>query len=84
MTLGVPVMAPIVVLKERPVGRVGEMLKLRVPVPPPAVTGVKLLTAWFWVRNLLAIDCVAVTALFTVSVKLFDAVAPLASVAVTV
>jgi hypothetical protein len=52
-------------------------------VPPPPITGVKLVTAWFSVSISEAIDWVAVTAGFTVREKLFDAVSPLASVTVT-
>jgi hypothetical protein len=38
--LGVPVISPLAVLKDKPVGRLGLIPKLSVPVPPVAVTGV--------------------------------------------
>jgi hypothetical protein len=62
----------------------GDMLKLSGAVPPPPVTGVKLIVAWFWVRTSGPVAGVAVTAGFTIKIKLFDAVAPLESVTVTV
>ena len=53
-------------------------------MPPEPVTGVKEVAAWFWVRILDAMACVAVTAPLTVRLKVLVAVALLASVTVTV
>ena len=81
---GVPVMAPVVALMVKPVGRAGEMLYVNEPVPFAPVTGMKLVAAWFCVRVTEATDCVAVTAAFTVRLKVAVAVALLVSVTVTV
>ena len=54
------------------------------PVPLPPVTGIGPLEIWFSVSAIEAIDRVAVTAPLTVSVNVFEAVALLASVTVTV
>ena len=53
-------------------------------MPPPPVTGVKDVAALFSLSVVDAIDCVAVTAAFTVRLKLAVAVALFASVTVTV
>ena len=54
------------------------------PVPPLPVTGMKLTTARFCVRDVEATACVAVTAEFTANEKRLVAVAPFESVTVTV
>ena len=53
-------------------------------MPPLPVTGVKAVAARFCVRTVVATACVAVTELLTVRLKVLLAVAPLASVTVTV
>ena len=53
-------------------------------MPPPPVTGVKLVAAWFWVSVVEGIACVAVTAALTVTWTVLLAVWLLASVTVTV
>jgi hypothetical protein len=83
-TVGVPLIAPVVVDRLKPAGRSGEMLYAREPVPPPPVTGVNGVTAWFCVTTPAETVCVAVTALLIVRMKVFEAVAPFASVTVTV
>jgi hypothetical protein len=83
VTDGVPVIAPVDALIERPVGRPGDTLYDKAPVPPDPVTGVNgadIPTSSVFV----AIACVAVTAALTVRLKLAFAVAEVASVTVTV
>ena len=80
---GVPVMAPEADVILKPAGSDGEMLKTRLPVPPVAVTGVKL-AAELCVSVLVATDCEAATAAFTVRLKVAVEVALLVSVTVTV
>jgi hypothetical protein len=82
--VGVPVIAPVEVENESPVGSVGETLYASGVVPPDPVTGVNDVVAWFCVSVVLAIACVAATAPFTVRLKVAAAVAPFASVTVTV
>jgi hypothetical protein len=83
-TVGVPVIAPVVVDIVRPAGRTGRTLYASGVVPPPPVTGVKAVAAWFWVRMVVGTACVAVTAVLTVRLKVAVAVALFASVTVTV
>jgi hypothetical protein len=68
----------------KPAGRTGRTLYASGVVPPPPVTGVKAVAAWFWVRMVVGTAWVAVTAELTVRVKVLLAVALLASVMVTV
>ena len=81
---GVPVIAPVEVLIVRPVGSDGEIEKVTGDVPPLAVTGVKLVATALAVKVSEAIARVVVRAAETVSMKVLELVAPLASVAVTV
>jgi hypothetical protein len=78
-----PVIAPLVALMLRPAGRAGETLKVSGGVPPEPVTGVNDADGWFTVSIVVDTAVIATTALFTVSEKLEFAVAPLASVTVT-
>jgi hypothetical protein len=84
VAVGVPVIAPVEEEIFKPVGKAGETLYDIVPVPFEPVTGVKAVAAWFCVRPAETTDCVAVTAAFTVRLKVAAAVALLASVTVTV
>jgi hypothetical protein len=81
---GVPVIAPVDVFIAKPVGRVGEIPRVMGEVPPLAVTGVKLVATALAVKVSEAIARVVVRAAETVSMKVLELVAPLASVAVTV
>ena len=81
---GVPVIAPVDVFIAKPVGRVGEIPRVMAEVPPFAVTGVKLVATALAVKVSEAITSVVVRAAETVSMKVLELVAPLASVAVTV
>ena len=56
--VGVPVISPVPELNARPDGRLGLIAKLRVPVPPVAVTGVNAVACMFCVNILDAIACV--------------------------
>jgi hypothetical protein len=82
--VGVPVMAPVEVFIESPLGSDGEIDKATDGVPPDDVTGVNDVAASDAVRVLLVIASVVERAVETVSTKVFKLVASLASVAVTV
>ena len=82
--VGVPVIAPVDVLMVRPVGSDGEIEKVTGDVPPDDVTGVKLVATTLAVKVSEAITRVVVSAAETASENVFELVAPLASVAVTV
>jgi hypothetical protein len=84
VTVGVPVIAPAVVLKLSPAGSAGETLYASVPVPPEPVTGAKLVAARFTVNAVEGTAWAAVTAEFTVRLKVDVAVALFVSVTVTV
>jgi hypothetical protein len=77
-------MAPVDELIERPLGRLGETVNVTGDVPPVDVIGVELVAAIPAVSVSDAIASVVVRAAETASVKVFELVAPLASVAVTV
>jgi cell division ATPase FtsA len=77
-------MAPVDELIERPLGRLGETVNVTGEVPPVDVTGVELEAAIPAVSVSDAIASVVVRAAETASAKVFELVAPLASVAVTV
>jgi hypothetical protein len=77
-------MAPVDELIERPLGRLGETVNVTGDVPPVDVTGVELVAAIPAVSVSDAIASVVVRAVETASAKVFELVAPLASVAVTV
>ena len=81
---GVPVIWPVVVDIVRPAGRTGRTLYASGVVPPAPVTGVTGVARWLTVMMTVGTACVAVTAPFTVRLKVAVAVAPLASVTVTV
>jgi hypothetical protein len=81
---GVPVIAPVDVFIAKPVGRVGVIPRVIGEVPPLAVTGVKLAATALAVKVSEVITSVVVRAAETLSMKVFELVAPLASVAVTV
>src|SRR5579864_6549172 len=83
-TVGVPVMVPVAVLKLRPAGSVGATLNVSGAVPPLPVTGVNGVAAWLMISAVDGTAVVAVTAPFTVRLNVLVAVAPLASVTVTV
>lgn len=76
--------APVDELIESPEGSEGEIENVTGEVPPLAVTGVVLLNARPAVSVSEAIARVVVSAAETASVKVFELVAPLISVAVTV
>jgi hypothetical protein len=76
-------MAPLAVLSERLAGKVGETEYTTGAVPPAAVTGVKE-AAEFAVRVSVAITRVVVRAAEITKANVFELVALLASVAVTV
>ena len=77
-------MAPVDELIERPLGRLGETVNVTGEVPPVDVTGLELVAAIPAVSVSDAIASVVVRAAETTSAKVFELVAPLASVAVTV
>ena len=79
----VPVIAPVVVFIESADGSVGEIEKVTDGVPPVDVTGVKLAAAPAVIVSAV-IARVVESAVETVSAKVLELVAPLASVAVTV
>lgn len=58
LTVAVPDISPLAVLKNNPLGREGDTEKLRTPVPPVAVTGVNAVAAMLCVMVLVAIACV--------------------------
>ena len=76
--------APVDVFIAKPVGRVGEISRVIGEVPPLAVTGINDVAAALAVKVLLEIARVVDSAVETVSANIFELVAPLASVAVTV
>ena len=76
--------APVEVLIAKPVGSDGEIDKVIGEVPPDDVTGVELLATIPAVKVSEATAKVVVRAAETASVKVFELVAPFASVAVTV
>jgi hypothetical protein len=45
VAVGVPLIVPVEVLKLKPLGKLGETLKVSVPVPPDPVTGVNEIAA---------------------------------------
>jgi hypothetical protein len=77
-------MAPVEVFIESPDGRDGEIERVIGDVPPVAVTGVNDVATALAVSVSAAIARVVESAVETVSVKVLELVAPLASVAVTV
>jgi hypothetical protein len=78
------VIAPVEVLIAKPVGSDGEIDKVIGEVPPDDVTGVELVATMPAVKVSEATAKVVVRAAETASVKVFELVAPFASVAVTV
>ena len=76
--------APVEELIARPDGRDGEIAKVTAAVPPDAVTGVKLVATALAVKVSDGLASVVVSAVEIASAKVFELVAPLASVAVTV
>ena len=76
--------APVEVLIVRPVGSDGEIERVIGEVPPDDVTGIELVATIPAVNVSEAIASVVVRAAETASAKVFELVAPLASVAVTV
>jgi hypothetical protein len=82
--VGVPEIAPLEEEKERPAGRAGETLKERVPTPPAPVTGMTEGAATPWVKVIEGTTRVAVTSAPTDRKNRPEALAPLASVTVTV
>ena len=76
--------APVEELMVRPVGSDGEIARVIGEVPPDGVTGVKLVATALAVKVSEAIARVVERAVETVSVKVLELVAPLASVAATV
>jgi hypothetical protein len=82
--VGVPVMAPVDALIANPDGRDGEIVRVIGEVPPLTVTGINEVAATDAVRVWLEIARVVESAAETVSAKVLELVAPLASVAVTV
>ena len=82
--VGVPVIAPLDELIERPDGKDGEIEKVIEDVPPLDVTGVNDVAAIPAVKVLLEIASVVESAVEIVNAKVLELVAPLESVAVTV
>ena len=76
--------APVEMLIAKPVGSDGEIDKVIGEVPPDDVTGVELVATIPAVKVSEATAKVVVRAAETASVKVFELVAPFASVAVTV
>ena len=76
--------APVEELMVRPVGSDGEIARVIGEVPPDDVTGIALVATIPAVNVSEAIASVVVRAAETASAKVFELVAPLASVAVTV
>jgi hypothetical protein len=81
---GVPVMALVAVFIESPDGRDGEIARVIGDVPPLVVTGIKDVAATAAVKVWLEMVSVVERAVDTVSAKVLELVAPIASVAVTV
>ena len=77
-------MAPVVELIAKPVGSNGDIVYVIGEVPPDAVTGVKLVATALAVKVSDDLARMVVSAAEIVSAKVFELVAPLASVAVTV
>jgi hypothetical protein len=85
LVVGVPLTAPVLVLKLIPVGSVPPLsANVYGTVPPAAVTGVNVGIEVLNVPAVLGTAWVVVTAPFTVSVNVWDELAPTLSVAVTV
>ena len=59
--LAVPLIAPLVVFRLRPVGKPGLMAQAKGAVPPLAVTGVNGVAATFFTNVVLATACVTVS-----------------------
>jgi hypothetical protein len=78
------VIAPVEELIARPDGSDGEIVKVTDAVPPDAVTGIKLVASALAVKVSDGFASVVVSAAEIASAKVFELVAPLASVAVTV
>ena len=76
--------APVDELSDRPEGSDGEIAKEIGDVPPLDVTGINDVAAITAVKVLLEIASVVESAVEIVNAKVFELVAPLASVAVTV
>ena len=76
--------APVEELIARPDGSDGEIVKVTDAVPPDAVTGIKLVASALAVKVSDGFASVVVSAAEIASAKVFELVAPLASVAVTV
>ena len=76
--------APVEELIARPDGSDGEIVKVTDAVPPDAVTGIKLVASALAVKVSDGLASVVVSAAEIASAKVFELVAPLASVAVTV
>lgn len=76
--------APVEELIARPDGSDGEIAKVAGAVPPEAVTGIKLVATALAVKVSDGFASVVVSAAEIASAKVFELVAPLASVAVTV
>ena len=77
-------MAPVDALIANPDGRDGEIVRVIGEVPPLTVTGINDVAATAAVKVWLEIASVVDSADETVSAKVLELVAPLASVAVTV
>jgi hypothetical protein len=78
------VIAPVEELIARPDGSDGEIVKVTDAVPPDAVTGIKLVASALAVKVSDGFASVVVSAAEIASAKVFELVAPLSSVAVTV
>ena len=76
--------APAEELIETPDGSDGEIAKVTGAVPPDAVTGMKLVATALAVKVSDGLTSVVVSAAEIASAKVFELVAPLSSVAVTV
>ena len=76
--------APVEELIARPDGSDGEIAKVTAAVPPDAVTGIKLVATALAVKVSDGLASVVVSAAEIASAKVFELVAPLSSVAVTV
>ena len=76
--------APVDVLSAKPVGSDGEIDKVIGDVPPAAVIGINGVATALAVKVSEAIASVVDKAAETVSMKVLELVAPLASIAVTV
>jgi hypothetical protein len=61
VAVGVPTIVPLVEEKFRPAGSAGEILYASGAVPPVPVTGVKAVTAWFFVSTADETLCCAAT-----------------------